>query len=77
MHKFEIDERRRKVASLLALSITETEIAQESDVDQSTVSRDIKVLKHLLGQKWYRSRTRTKGLQPTCRVDYLSIFDLL
>ena len=47
MHKYEIEERRRKVATLLAPSMTETEIAQESKVDQSTISRDIKVLKRL------------------------------
>jgi IS30 family transposase len=32
---------------LLAQSMTETEIAQELKVDQSTISRDIKVLKQL------------------------------
>jgi IS30 family transposase len=40
-HKFKIEERRRKVASLLAQSMTETEIAQELNVDQSTISRDV------------------------------------
>ena len=53
MHKYEIEERRRKVASLLAQSMTETEIAQELEVDQSTVSRDIKVLKELSQQFVY------------------------
>ena len=47
MHKYEIEERRRKVATLLAQSMTETEIADESNVDQSTISRDIKALKEL------------------------------
>jgi IS30 family transposase len=46
-NKFEIEERRRKVSSLLAQSMTENEIAQELGVDQSTISRDIKVLKEL------------------------------
>lgn len=46
-HKFEIEDRRRKVATLLAQSMTETEIADELKVDQSTISRDIKVLKEL------------------------------
>ncbi len=46
-HKFKIEERRREVATLLAQSMTEIEIAQELKVDQSTVSRDIKVLKEL------------------------------
>jgi IS30 family transposase len=41
-NKFEIEERRRKVGSLPAQSMTETEIAQGLDLDQSTVSRDIK-----------------------------------
>jgi DNA-binding transcriptional ArsR family regulator len=53
VHKFEIEERRRKVASLLAQSMTETEIAQELEVDQSTVSRDIKFLKELSQQFVY------------------------
>jgi len=45
MHSFRIEERRSKVASLLAQSMTECEIAYELKVDQSTISRDIKVLK--------------------------------
>jgi IS30 family transposase len=47
VHSFKIEERRRKVASLLAQSMTESEIAQELKVDQSTISRDIKALKEL------------------------------
>ena len=47
MHKYKIEDRRRRVASLLAQSMTETEIAEELNVDQSTISRDIKVLKQL------------------------------
>ena len=47
MHKYEIEERRRKVATLLAQSMNETEIAFELKVDQSTISRDVKVLKQL------------------------------
>jgi uncharacterized protein YerC len=47
LHKYEIEERRRKVATLLAQSMTEIEIAQELKVDQSTISRDIKALKAL------------------------------
>jgi DNA-binding NarL/FixJ family response regulator len=34
LHKYEIEERRWKVATLLAQSMTETEIAQELKVDQ-------------------------------------------
>jgi hypothetical protein len=47
LHKYEIEERRRKVATLLAQSMNETEIAFELKVDQSTISRDVKVLKQL------------------------------
>jgi IS30 family transposase len=46
-HKFKIEERRRNVASLLAQSMTESEIAQKLNVDQSTTSRDVKALKEL------------------------------
>lgn len=47
LHKnnFEIKERRKQVASLLSRSYNETEIAQQLGVDQSTISRYIKVLK--------------------------------
>jgi IS30 family transposase len=48
--KFKIEERRRQVASLLAQSITESEIAQKLNVDQSTISRDIKALKQMSQQ---------------------------
>jgi len=37
-HKFKIEDRRRKVATLLAQLMAETEIAQELKVDQSTIS---------------------------------------
>jgi IS30 family transposase len=53
VHNFKIEERRRKVASLLAHSMTETEIAQELNVDQSTISRDVKALKELSQQFIY------------------------
>jgi IS30 family transposase len=45
LHKLKIEVRRQKVTSLLAQSMTESEIAQALSVDQSTISRDIKVLK--------------------------------
>ena len=48
--RFKIEERRRQVASLLAQSITESEIAKKLNVDQSTISRDIKALKHMSQQ---------------------------
>jgi hypothetical protein len=44
-NNFEIKERRKQVASLLSRSYNETEIAQQLGVDQSTISRDVKVLK--------------------------------
>lgn len=53
MHKYKIEDRRRRVASLLAQSMNETEIAKRLKVDQSTVSRDIKVLKKLSQQFVY------------------------
>ena len=45
--RFKTEERRRQVASLLAQSITESEIAKKLNVDQSTISRDIKTLKQM------------------------------
>jgi DNA-binding NarL/FixJ family response regulator len=50
VHNFKIEERRRKVASLLAQSMTESEIPQELNVDQSTISIDVKALKELSQQ---------------------------
>jgi DNA-binding transcriptional ArsR family regulator len=47
VHNFKIEQRRRRVSSLLAQSMTETEIAQALKVDQSTISRDVKALKEL------------------------------
>jgi IS30 family transposase len=52
-HSFKIEERRRRVASLLAQSMTESEIAQQLNVDQSTISRDVKALKELSQQFVY------------------------
>ena len=49
-NQFKIEERRRKVAALLAQSMTESEIAQELRVDQSTISRDVKALKEMSQQ---------------------------
>jgi hypothetical protein len=53
VHKYIIEDRRRRVASMLARAMTETEIAEEVKVDQSTVSRDIKVLKVMSQQFVY------------------------
>jgi IS30 family transposase len=49
-NNFKIEERRRQVASMLAQSMTETEIAEILNVDQSTISRDIKALKEMSQQ---------------------------
>ena len=45
LHNKKIKARRNQVASLLSKSFNETEIAQQLGLDQSTISRDIKVLK--------------------------------
>ena len=45
MNSMDIEQRRRKVLELLAMSSNEEEIAQKLNVDQSTISRDIKYLK--------------------------------
>jgi IS30 family transposase len=49
-NRFKIEERRRQVGSLLAQSMTESEIAQKLNADQSTISRDIKALKQMSQQ---------------------------
>jgi IS30 family transposase len=46
-HKFKIEGRRRQVASLIARAKTESEIAQQLNVNQSTISRDVKILRQL------------------------------
>ena len=43
--RLNIDQRRRQVASLVAQSRTEDEIAHQLGVDQSTISRDIQALR--------------------------------
>jgi hypothetical protein len=53
LHNFKIEDRRRKVSSLLARSMTESEIAQMLGADQSTISRDVKALKELSKQFVY------------------------
>jgi IS30 family transposase len=49
-NRFKIEERRRQVASLLAQSLPESEIAKQFEVDQSTISRDIRALKQMSQQ---------------------------
>lgn len=51
--KFQLEERRRQVASMLAQSMTEQEIADKIGVDRTTISRDVKVLKQLSQQFVY------------------------
>ena len=48
--RFKIEERRRQVASMLAQSMTESEIAEKLNVDQSTISRDVEALKEMSQQ---------------------------
>jgi DNA-binding transcriptional ArsR family regulator len=50
LHTFKVEERRRKVACLLAQSMTETEIAEQLNVNQCTISRDVKALKEMSQQ---------------------------
>ncbi|HEY9386211.1 MAG TPA: HTH domain-containing protein [Nitrososphaeraceae archaeon] len=45
MQSYQIDDRRKRVAKLLAQSMTETEMAHNLGVHVSTISRDIKALK--------------------------------
>ena len=61
VHKYKIDDRRRRVASMLAKSMTETKIAQELKVDQSTISKDIKVLKRMSQQFVIRIRDKAQN----------------
>lgn len=51
--KFKIEERRRKVAELLAQSYTETEIAKELGISVATISRDVTALKEKSQQFLY------------------------
>lgn len=47
-HNFEIEERRRRVASFVARgNMTQTEIAEKLGVDQTTISADIRALKEI------------------------------
>jgi IS30 family transposase len=51
--KFKLEERRRQVASMLARSLTEQEIADKLGVDRTTISRDVTVLKRMSQQFVY------------------------
>ena len=48
MHSLEIEERRKKVSSLLSQSRTEEEITTELGVDQGTISRDVNGNKEII-----------------------------
>src|SRR5215210_8083633 len=50
MNQYKIDERRKQVASLLAKSMTERQIAVQLNVSQATVNRDIQALKEMSQQ---------------------------
>jgi IS30 family transposase len=47
LHKKIIEKRRKQVASLLSKSFTEDEIANQLQVTQATISRDVKILKEM------------------------------
>jgi transposase len=51
--RFQLEERRRQVASMLAKSMTEQEIADKLGVDRTTISRDVTVLKKMSQQFVY------------------------
>jgi len=53
MNQFKIDQRRKEVASLLAQSLTERQIAAQLNISQPTVNRDIQVLKQMSQQFVY------------------------
>jgi len=50
MNQFKIDERRKEVSSLLAQSFTERQIANQLNVSQATIHRDIDALKEMSQQ---------------------------
>lgn len=52
-HQFNIEERRRQVASLLSQSMTERQIAAQLNVSQATIHRDIDALKEMSQQFVY------------------------
>jgi DNA-binding CsgD family transcriptional regulator len=56
--KFQIEERRRQVALMIAQSMTEVEIAEKLGVDNSTISKDIKALK-LISQQFIYDITKS------------------
>ena len=53
LHNLEIEERRKRVSSLLSQSRTEEEIGKVLGVDQGTISRDVTAIKKLSQQYIY------------------------
>jgi hypothetical protein len=51
--KYQIEERRRQIGTMLAQSMTEQEIAAKLGYDQSTISKDITALKRMSQQFMY------------------------
>lgn len=51
--QYQIEDRRRQVAIMVAQGISEVEIAAKLGVDNTTISKDIKALK-LISQQRYR-----------------------
>jgi IS30 family transposase len=68
MNRKKVNARRKRVASLLAQAATEDEIAQELDVGQSTISRDIKHLK--IQARQFVDIGQTQTVQNTSKVLY-------
>lgn len=65
--RLKIEERRRQVASMLAQSMTETEIAEKLNVNQSTISRDVKALKEIYTDTIFNSFMMIARLPPQLR----------
>ncbi len=53
-----IEERRRRVTSMVTQSMTEVEIAKKLGVDDTTISKDIKALK-LISQQFIYDITKS------------------
>jgi IS30 family transposase len=56
--QYQIEERRRQVAIMIAQSYTEVEIAQELGVRNTTISKDVKALK-LISQQFIYDITKS------------------
>jgi hypothetical protein len=56
--QYQIEERRRQVALMIAQSMTEVEIAEKLGVDNSTISKDVRALK-LISQQFIYDITKS------------------